>query len=149
MASSSLRTYLSLLLPQYRERGASVRRSCRNGRVVCTDHCYILVPKEGVAPEMLYVACATIRQEVWRFSYGAQITPRRIAWFPLPVGPEVIAAVRAQLEPATRIEKLALEEAADEADQRIARQRLKELADDPEKAVSGKKLKSKLDELLS
>lgn len=114
-----------------------------------TDHCYILVPKKGVAPEMLYVACATIRQEVWRFSYGAQITPRRIAWFPLPVGPKVIAAVRAQLEPATRIEKLALEEAADEADQMIARQRLQELVNDPGKAISGEKLKAELDDLLS
>src|SRR5271165_3243962 len=62
-----------------------------------TDHCYLLVPKDGVPRELLYVACATIRNERWRYSYGAQITPRRIAWFPMPSGDNVISIVREHL----------------------------------------------------
>jgi len=105
-----------------------------------TDHCYILVPKAGVAPELLYVACAMIRQELWRFSYGAQITPRRIAWLPLPDDAKTIEVVREQLASASRIEALALEEAADELDRKVARQRLRGLSDGSDKLVSGKAL---------
>lgn len=105
-----------------------------------TDHCYILVPKANVAPELLYVACATIRQELWRFSYGAQITPRRIAWLPMPSDKVTIDTVRDQLSAASRIEKLALEEAADELDRDLAQQRLIDLSAGRDRIVSGKEL---------
>ena len=105
-----------------------------------TDHCYILVPKDGVAKEMLYVACATIRQEIWRFSYGAQITPRRIAWLPIPNDRATIEAVREQLASASRIEAIALEEAADELDRSVARRRLSELGDGRDKLLQGRAL---------
>ena len=105
-----------------------------------TDHCYILVPKADVAPELLYVACATIRQELWRFSYGAQITPRRIAWLPMASDKATIDAVREQLASASRIEMLALEEAADELDRDLARQRLLDLSAGRDRIVRGKEL---------
>lgn len=105
-----------------------------------TDHCYVLVPKPGVAKELLYVACATIRKELWRFSYGAQITPRRIAWLPMPEGAQVINTVKKELESAARIEALAIEEAADAADVKVAKRRLKDIASGADRLVSGKEL---------
>jgi hypothetical protein len=111
-----------------------------------TDHCYILVPKKGVPPELLYVACATIRRELWRFSYGAQITPRRIEWFPLPNDAETIKAVRFQLAVAARIEKVALGEAEDEIDRDVAKQRLTEIVAHPESILEGNALEAKLKE---
>lgn len=111
-----------------------------------TDHCYLLVPKDGVEPEMLYVACAMIRREVWRFSYGAQITASRIAWLPLPIGEDVIQAVRDELAPAERIEALALGEASDEIDRVVARARLAQVAEHPELVLRGQSLQAKLQE---
>jgi len=116
-----------------------------------TDHCYILVPKARVPREMLYVACAAIRRELWRFSYGAQITPRRIAWFPLPTGPEIIEAVQHQLASADRIETLALKEADGEAEKehdiQVVRKRLSEIQNDPKTLISGKELEETLSKL--
>lgn len=112
-----------------------------------TDHCYILVPKEGVASELLYVACAAIRQELWRFSYGAQITPHRIAWLPVPDDQETIMAVRSQLSSASRIEKLALAEAEDEIDRSIAAVRLSDIAAGRDRLVSGAELENILSAL--
>jgi len=109
-----------------------------------TDHCYVLVPKPGVARELLYVACATIRHEKWRYSYGAQITPRRIAWLPMPTDEAAIAVVRDQLAAASRIEALALEEAADELDREVARDRLASLATSQEVLVHGDALRARL-----
>jgi SAM-dependent methyltransferase len=114
-----------------------------------TDHCYILVPKPGAAPELLYVACATIRQEQWRFSYGAQITPRRIAWLPMPTDAATIAAVKDQLASAARIEALALDEAADEIDKDVSRRRLAEIKKKPSALVSGQDLDERLAKLQS
>lgn len=111
-----------------------------------TDHCYILVPKEGVAPEMLYVACATIRREVWRFSYGAQITAPRIAWFPLPTGDDVIQKVREQSVDAEKIEALALDLATDDLDRKIAAERLAEISTLPHLVLTGAALETKLEE---
>jgi len=112
-----------------------------------TDHCYILVPKAGVAPELLYVACATIRRELWRFSYGAQITPRRIAWLPMPTDAATIQIVRDQLESASRIEAVALEEAADELDRDTAKRRLYDLGSKNDRLVQGDELDSVLSAL--
>ncbi|HEY5048309.1 MAG TPA: hypothetical protein VII49_09835, partial [Rhizomicrobium sp.] len=103
-----------------------------------TDHCYLLVPKEGVARELLYVACATIRHEKWRYSYGAQITPRRIAWLPMPSGKEVIAFVREHLASAGRIEAVAFEEVTDDIDRDIVRRRI------TERLVKGEELSARL-----
>ncbi len=103
-----------------------------------TDHCYLMLPKDGVPPELLYVACATIRHEKWRYSYGAQITPRRIAWLPMASGDDVIALVREHLASASRIEALAFEEVEDELDRDIARKRL------AERLVTGKELNARL-----
>lgn len=102
-----------------------------------TDHCYILVPKAGVPAELLYVACATIRQELWRFSYGAQITPRRIAWLPMPTDQRAVKAVRQQIDSASRIEALALSEAADELDSSAARARLLDIEEGRDRIVKG------------
>ena len=112
-----------------------------------TDHCYILVPKSGVANELLYIACATIRQELWRFSYGAQITPRRIAWLPMLKDEQSIKVVRDQLASATKIEKLALDEAGDEIDRSAARKRLQALADGSDRIVKGNELEKMLSAL--
>jgi len=111
-----------------------------------TDHCYILVPKEGVPPELLYVACATIRRELWRFSYGAQITPRRIAWFPLASDAATIEIVRSQLASADRVERIAFGEAENESDYQIAGKRLKEIGEHPEEVLQGAILEAKLKE---
>lgn len=80
----------------------------------------------------------SFRHEKWRYSYGAQITPRRIAWLPMPSGEAVISLVRAHLASASRIESLAFEEVADELDRDIARERLSE------RLVSGKELDARL-----
>lgn len=109
-----------------------------------SDHCYLLMPKPGVEPEMLYIAAAAIRKEIWRFSYGAQITPRRIAWFPLADSPEAIMIVRNQLASAKRIEEIAFEEAADERDQEIARQQLNRVQSGSLKVVRGDTLAERL-----
>lgn len=107
-----------------------------------TDHCYILVPKDGVPTELLYVACATIRHERWRFSYGAQITPRRIAWLPIPTDEATIDMVRTQLASASRIEAIALAEAEDELDSIVAVRRMLDLSVGRDKLVEGDELKS-------
>lgn len=109
-----------------------------------SDHCYILVPKPGVEPEMLYLASAAIRREIWRFSYGAQITPRRIAWFPLTKSEDAIMLVRDHLASAARIEEVALEEAADDRDREIARKRLDSLQAGKVKVVYGDELEARL-----
>lgn len=114
-----------------------------------TDHCYILVPKAGVAEEMLYVACAAIRNETWRFSYGAQITPRRIAWFPVPTGDKVVALVKEQLASTRRIEAFALEEAEDALDLAIAQEKLEEIKEDPGELLKGRELNKKLEQWLA
>lgn len=114
-----------------------------------TDHCYILVPKKDVAPEMLYVACAMIRREVWRFSYGAQITPRRIEWFPIPTGKEVIELVQDQLASPRRVEAFALDEAEDELDTQTARDCLSAIATKPESVLRGDALEKKLEQWLT
>jgi hypothetical protein len=75
-----------------------------------TDDCLILLPKEGVTEELLFVAAAVIRRERWRFNYGRKITPKRIRDFPMPTGERIIAVVRARLNAAKKIETLALED---------------------------------------
>lgn len=89
-----------------------------------TDDCLILLPKEGVARELLYVAAAVIRQERWRFNYGRKITPERIAGYPMPNSEAVLNRVRAHVEEGQRIEQIALEIAEDNYDAEIARTRL-------------------------
>lgn len=112
-----------------------------------TDHCYILVPKAGVPTELLYVACATIRRELWRFSYGAQITPRRIGWLPMPSDDRTVETVRAILASASKIEAVALEEAADDADRLIAQNRIKAILNGRDMLVAGAALESALERL--
>jgi hypothetical protein len=89
-----------------------------------TDDCLILVPKKGVAREMLYIAAAVIREERWRFNYGRKITPERIAGYPMPHSKEVLARVRAHIEEGQRIEAIAMEIAEDNQDMDVARVRL-------------------------
>jgi type I restriction enzyme M protein len=109
-----------------------------------TDDCLLLFPKQGVTSEMLYVACAVVRSESWRFNYGMKITPSRIAGFPLPATSAVLDRVREQLEAAKRIEKVALEAAEDDADLSVARQRLEEIAASPSRLIANEALAEKL-----
>jgi type I restriction enzyme M protein len=112
-----------------------------------TDDCLIMLPKDGVPHELLYVAAAVIRSEAWRFSYGRKATPDRIAGFPLPVSDELIARVRLYMDRAVEVEKMALEHAADAHDERTAHLRLGEIEKDPRKVVRGKALEKRLEEL--
>jgi hypothetical protein len=108
-----------------------------------------LVPKTGVSKELLYVAAAVVRQERWRFNYGRKITPDRIAGFPLPMSDAVLASVQAHLASSGQIEKLALEEADDEADAAAARQSLSKIDAHPDTVVRDKDLDKKLEQWLS
>lgn len=116
-----------------------------------TDDCLILTPKKGVPPELLYVAAATVRNETWRFSYGTKITPSRIAWFPMLSGADVVADVRAHADSAARVEKVALNEAADlledEDDARIAVRRMAEVRRGNNQIISGTELERQLAEM--
>ncbi len=114
-----------------------------------TDYCYILAPKADVPVEMLYVACAAIRREAWRFSYGAQITPRRIEWFPIPTGPDVVALVKEQLASGKRVEDFALEEAEDQLDVLLAKARLQAIEKDPASVLTGPALEARFADWLS
>lgn len=114
-----------------------------------TDDCLVLVPKEGVATELLYIAAAVIRQERWRFNYGRKITPERIASYPVPDTEAVRTRVRAHIEEGLRIEQVALEIAEDTLDSDIATERLDEIDRDAALALSGDALKDKMNLWLS
>jgi type I restriction enzyme M protein len=86
-----------------------------------TDDCLILVPKEGVRRELLYVAAAVVRSERWRFNYGMKATPDRIRDYPLPADPELLDRIGPLIEAAERIEQMAFEAAENEEDARTAR----------------------------
>lgn len=109
-----------------------------------TDDCLILVPKAGVANEVLYVAAAVARQERWRFNYGRKITPDRIAGFPLPLSDAVAQRVREHIDAAETIERLALETAEDDRDTQVARTRLLDIAEKREPVVTGDALDERL-----
>lgn len=111
----------------------------------------ILLPREGVRVEFLYIAAAVIRYERWRFNYGAKITPKRIAQFPLPHDDELIREVQTLIEGSERVERAALAEASqvyeDEIDCLIARKRLEEIEKYPSALISGPSLATRLSEL--
>jgi hypothetical protein len=73
-----------------------------------TSDCLILLPREGVPIELLYVAASVIRKEKWRFNYGRKITPSRIASFPLPTHQWIKRTIKNQLDNARLIEEQAL-----------------------------------------
>lgn len=114
-----------------------------------TDDCLVLIPKDGVSNELLYVAASVIRQERWRFNYGRKITPERIANYPVPNTPAVLAAVREHIAEGRRIEQVALEIAEDAFDSEIAAERLFEIEQDPESVLHGDALEDKMKEWLS
>ena len=109
-----------------------------------TDDCLVLVPKEGVTSELLYVAAAVVRQERWRFNYGRKITPERIANYPVPNTETVLARVREHIEEGLRIEQVALEIAEDTLDSKIAAERLEEIEQEPAAVLSGDVLEEKM-----
>lgn len=114
-----------------------------------TDDCLVLIPKDGVATELLYIAAAVIRQERWRFNYGRKITPERIANYPVPNTEAVRARVRSHIEEGLRIEQVALEIAEDAFDSEVAAERLHEIECDPAAVLSGGELKDKMSLWLS
>jgi len=114
-----------------------------------TDDCLILLAKDGVPHELLYVAAAVIRSEAWRFSYGRKATPERIAWFPLPVSDELIARVRNYMDRATQVESLAVSHAENAMDAEVVRQRIRETKRDLKQLVRGKELEQALNDLES
>ncbi len=109
-----------------------------------TDDCLVLIPKEGVPDELLYVAAAVIRQERWRFNYGRKITPERIANYPVPNTEAVLARVREHIAEGLRVERVALEIAEDALDAEIAAERLAEIEQDPTAVLSGDALEDKM-----
>lgn len=109
-----------------------------------TDDCLVLVPKEDVTSELLYVAAAVVRQERWRFNYGRKITPERIANYPVPNTEAVLARVREHIEEGLRIEQVALEIAEDTFDSKIAAERLREIEQEPAVVLSGGALAEKM-----
>ena len=88
------------------------------------DDCLILVPKDGTAPELLYIAAATLRHEAWRFDYGRKMTPKRIAEFVLPTDGALLEWVERENAKAEDIEGMALDAAeggySDDHDRRDA-----------------------------
>jgi len=68
-----------------------------------TDDCLILIPREGVPLEALYIAAAVVRLERWRFNYGRKATPKRIAGFKLPITDELINWIRARRSETERL----------------------------------------------
>ena len=112
-----------------------------------TDDCLILVPKDGVPREILYIAAAVVRQERWRFNYGRKITPERIANYPIPASAEVLARVRSHMQDGQRIEDIALEMAEDNLDSAVARGRIADLANGKEMLVDGVTLSERLAKL--
>lgn len=111
-----------------------------------TDDCLLLIPKEGVTEEDMFVAAATIRLERWRFDYGRKITPERIARFKVSRLSNVKEWLRCQREQLTQLVRAAEEEGADLA---IARTRLNELRRHPDKILRGSKLQQKMNEWVS
>ena len=109
-----------------------------------TDDCLVLIPREGVAREMLYVAAAVIRQERWRFNYGRKITPERIADYPVPNDEAVLARVRAHIAEGLKIEEVALEIAEDTLDVEVAFERLREMENTPSAVLKGEEAEEKL-----
>jgi len=73
-----------------------------------TSDCLVLVPRPGIAIELLYVAAAVIRRERWRFDYSRKLTPERIAGFPLPASESLLKRIRDQIASVKQIEKIAL-----------------------------------------
>lgn len=109
-----------------------------------TDDCLVLIPRDGVARELLYVVAAVIRQERWRFNYGRKITPERIAGYPIPNGEAVLARVREHIAEGLMIEQVALEIAEDAFDAGIAAERLKEIGNAPGAVLDGQEVEDKL-----
>jgi type I restriction enzyme M protein len=79
-----------------------------------TDDCLILIPKEGVPDEALYVASAVVRLERWRFSYGRKITPSRIARFKFAINPETIEWIARRRKEVERLSSQVVNVMADE-----------------------------------
>lgn len=111
------------------------------------DDCLILVPKNEVPRELLFVAATVIRNERWRFNYGMKVTPSRIAGYPLPIDDETMAKVGASIAGLEALERMAVEGAEDEIDSSIARKRLREIRDRRDALVSGEKLKTRLSDI--
>ncbi len=109
-----------------------------------TDDCLVLLPKPGVAQELLYVAAAVIRQERWRFNYGRKITPDRIANYPVPNSEAVLARVREHIEEGLRIEDVALEIAEDAFDLEAGIEALDEIEAAPETMLTGDELETQM-----
>ena len=109
-----------------------------------TDDCLVLLPKPGVARELLYVAAAVIRQERWRFNYGRKITPDRIANYPVPNSGAVLARVREHIAEGLRIEDVALEIAEDAFDLEVGEKALEEIKNAPETMLSGDELEAQM-----
>lgn len=114
-----------------------------------TDDCLVLVPKEGVTREMMFIAAAVIRSERWRFNYGMKVTPARIAGYSVPTHTSLIERVSGYLEDARSLEEQALAAADDALDVELAERRLREVDEHPETAVSGEALDQRLRRLLS
>lgn len=114
-----------------------------------TDDCLILLPKKDVPREMLYIAAAVIRNERWRFNYGRKITPERIAGYPMPNSPMILARVRAHIDEGQRIEEMAIEIAENNQDAEVARERMSEISTNPKALVEGEELRKQLDDLLA
>ncbi len=109
-----------------------------------TDDCLVLIPRDGVGNELLYVAAAVIRQERWRFNYGRKITPERIAGYPIPNTKSILARVREHIAEGLRIERVALEIAEDTFDSEVAAERLREIEVAPNSVLNGQELDEKL-----
>jgi len=109
-----------------------------------TDDCLLLVPKQGVTMEYLYIAAAVIRAERWRFNYGRKITPDRIASYPMPVSAGVVSRVKDHIEAGLRLEEAAIEIAEDEFDLEIGRSRIAQLAKGDLRLIQGTELSKRL-----
>lgn len=104
----------------------------------------LLLPKQGVPKELLYVAASVVRKERWRFNYGRKITPDRIAGFPLPSGEEVLRLVRHHVESAQAVKRVALDQAKDDYDSAITQERLDEMKSHPETVLQEAALEERL-----
>jgi hypothetical protein len=68
----------------------------------------LLLPRQDAPLPLLYVAASVIRRERWRFNYGNKLTPERIARFPLPNNPVLLARISVMIDQARRVEASAL-----------------------------------------
>ncbi len=116
------------------------------------DDCLVLVPRPGVAPEMLYVAAATLRHEAWRFDYGRKMTPKRVAGLVLPTDQDLLDWIADEDDKTREVEDLALDStrdpasvaAEDERDAEEAKKVLDAIARGDIAVVSGETLSKRL-----